>query len=232
MRYRTIGIMGGMGPAATADLYNRIINIFQERYDAKYDADFPEIVIISLPIPDIVENIENETTTIGMLCEAAQRLEKVRASFIAIPCNTAHIYLKQIREAVTIPIVSIMEETARVCKEKSLTNVGLIATRFTRDRKLFDSALDKLGISTITLNDTRQGVATQVIMEILQGDLTQVNKDKLIELLQNLKNNKAEAVILGCTELPLLINQADAPLPLIDTTQILAEACVREAIKI
>lgn len=230
-KYKTIGILGGMGPAATADLYNRIITILQERYNAKYDADFPEIVIISLPIPDIVENIENESITVTMLCNAAQRLEKSGAGFIAIPCNTAHVYLKQIQEAVAIPILSIMEETALVCKEKNLINVGLISTRFTRDRKLFDTALGKFGINTFTLNDARQTIATKIVMEILQGNLTQSNKDELIDLLQNLKNKQAEAIILGCTEFPLLIKQTDVPLPLIDTTQILAESCVREAIK-
>lgn len=231
MKYKTIGILGGMGPAATADLYNKIISIFQKGYNAKYDADFPEIVIISLPIPDIVENIENESITVTMLCNTAQRLEKAGADFIAIPCNTAHVYLKQIQEAVVIPILSIMEETALVCKEQNFVNVGLISTRFTRDKKLFDTELESIGINTITLNDARQTIATKIVMEILQGNLTQSNKDKLIDLLQNLKNKQAEAVILGCTEFPLLIKQTDVPLPLIDTTQILAEACVREAIK-
>jgi len=230
-RYKTVGILGGMGPAATTDLYNRIISIFQERYSAKYDADFPEIVIISLPIPDIVENIENEAKTITMLCDAARRLEKVGASFIAVPCNTAHIYLKQIGEAVTIPMLNIMEEVAQICKEKNFANVGLLSTKFTRDKKQYDNELESIGVNTITLNNSRQTTATKIVMEILQGNLTQSNKDKLVDLVQNLKNKQAEAVILGCTEFPLLIKQADAPLPLIDTTQILAEACVREAIK-
>ncbi len=230
-RYKTIGILGGMGPTATSDIYDRIISIFQQRFNAKYDSDFPEMIIISLPIPDVVENIENEQLTIKMLIDAIKRLQIAGSSFIAIPCNTAHIYLKQIREAVTIPVLSIMEEAAQVCIEKNLANVGLISTRFTRDRKLFDRDLKKTGINCIALNDARQLKATQLIMDILQGNLTQSNKDILFDLLQNLKNKKAEAVILGCTEFPLLIKQADAPLPLIDTTQILAEACVREVIK-
>ena len=231
-QYKTIGILGGMSPAATADLYNRIISIFQNRFNAKYDKDFPEIVIISLPIPDIVENTENEKLTISMLIDAAKRLEAAGCSFIVIPCNTAHAYLKQIRNLVKIRIISIMEEAGKFSMKQNLSNVGLLSTEFTKKKRLYKIELDKFGISTITLNDKNQKKLTRLIMEILKGNLNQSNKDSLLDFIKNLQNKNAEAVILGCTEFPLLIKQKDCDIKLIDTIEILAEACVRESAKV
>ena len=231
-QYKTIGILGGMSPAATADLYNRIISIFQNRFNAKYDKDFPEIVIISLPIPDIVENTENEKLTISMLIDAAKRLEAAGCSFIVIPCNTAHAYLKQIRNLVKIRIISIMEEAGKFSMKQNLSNVGLLSTEFTKKKRLYKIELDKFGISTITFNDKKQKKLTRLIMEILKGNLNQSNKDSLLDFIKNLQNKNAEAVILGCTEFPLLIKQKDCDIKLIDTIEILAEACVRESAKV
>lgn len=230
-KYKTIGILGGMGPAATADLYNRIISIFQKRFNAKYDKDFPEIVIISLPIPDVVEEIENEKRTVEMLINAAKRLEKADCSFISIPCNTAHVYISKLRKYVSIPIISIMEEVARLVEQENLVNVGLLSTEFTKNQKLYDLELYKTGINLIKLKDKEQLELTELIMGILNGKSNQLNKDVILRLINNLKNKKAEAVILGCTELPLIINQEDYDIKLIDTMELLAEACVRESIK-
>lgn len=221
-----------MGPAATSGLYNRIISIFQNRFNAKYDKDFPEIVIISLPIPDIIENIENEKITIDMLIDAAKRLEKTRSSFIAIPCNTAHAYLNKLRKSVEIPIISIMEETAKFCNNKSLLNVGLLSTEFTKSKKVYDLEFNKININLIKLNAKKQAILTRLIMDVLQGKINQSNKDILLELIKNLKNKNAESVILGCTELPLVVKREDCDILLIDTTDILAEACVRESTKV
>ena len=88
---RKIGIIGGMGPEATINLYERIIKIFQKKYNAKYDSDFPEMYICNLPIPDIVENIEKINTIIEMMRMASKNLEKIGMDFIAIPCNTINI---------------------------------------------------------------------------------------------------------------------------------------------
>ena len=231
-KYKTIGILGGMGPAATADLYSRIASIFQERYNAKYDKDFPEIVIISLPIPDIVEDIEDGNLTIKMLIDAVKRLESSGSSFIVIPCNTVHVYLNLLRKSVKIPIISIMEEVAEISKEQNILNVGLLSTEFTKDKKLYELELNNIGINIISLIYKKQEILTKLIMDILQVKTNQSNKDILLELIKNLKNKNAEGVILGCTELSLQVKQEDCDILLIDTTDILTEACVRESTKV
>src|SRR3989338_3388913 len=231
-KYKTIGILGGMGPAATADLYDRIISIFQKKFNAKYDKDFPEIAIISLPIPDIVEDLENEKLTLEMLIDAATRLELVGCDFIAIPCNSAHVYIDEIRKSVKINVISIIEEVAKFCKSQNMANVGLLATEFTRMNRLYDNAICQLDMSIINLGDEQQLILTKLIISILSGEINQSNKDKLWSLINYLKDRKADAIILGCTELPLLIGREYYYIQLIDTTHILAESCVRAATKV
>lgn len=230
-KYKTIGILGGMGPAATADLYNQIISIFQNRFDAKYDKDFPEIVIISLPIPDVVEEIENEKRTVEMLINAAKRLEKVGCSFISIPCNTVHVYLDNLKKSVKIPILSIIEEVSNLCKKDNFLNVGLLSSEFIKNVRIYDLEFSKLGITIKKLNAKYQSKLTKLIIDIMNGKLDESNKRILLNLIDYLKEKNSEAIILGCTELPLIIKQEDCDIKLIDTIELLAEACVRESIK-
>lgn len=220
-----------MGPVATSQLYNKIISIFQEKYNAKYDKDFPEIIIVSLPIPNIVGKIENEELAIAMLINAVKRLEKAGSSFIVIPCNTIHAYIETLRQSIKIPILSIMEEVIALLKEKNFLNVGLFSTEFTLKANLYSEGLNRIGVNLIKLNYKKQKLLTKLIMEILSGKLTQANKKILLNLINDIKNRGAEIIILGCTELPLLINQDDCDIELINTIEVLAQASVRESIK-
>src|SRR3989339_318028 len=95
--YRKIGILGGMGPEATADLYLEIIRIFQQELGAKYDDEFPQIFINSLPLPDVVEQNFSEAQVIYLLKEGVKKLEQAGADFIVIACNTVHVFLCQMR---------------------------------------------------------------------------------------------------------------------------------------
>ena len=230
-KYKRIGIIGGMGPSATASFYSRIISIFQKRFNAKYDYEFPEIIIISLPIPDIVENPQNDGLIINLLIEAARKLENLGCSFIAMPCNTIHFYINELRESVKIPVISIIEEVGELLKQKSLLNVGLLSTDLVRKKKLYELVLEDKKINFLKIDGDIQMKLTKVIMNILKGNLTQSDKDYLFFIIQNFKNQNAQAVVFGCTELPLLVEQADCSILLVDTLDVLAEACVRESIK-
>lgn len=231
-KYRTIGIIGGMGPAATADLYNRIISIFQKRFGAKYDSDFPEIIIISLPIPDVVERMENEKLAVEMLVGAARRLEAIGCELIAIPCNSAHAYLPQLREAVKVNVVSIIDEAASSCRQQNSSRVGILATRLTLNKELYDAPLSGLGIGLVKPGKKEQELLTKLIMRVLEGKVTKSGADCLGMLINGLKRMGADTVVLGCTELGLLMDGRIYGVKLIDSTQVLAEACVREATKV
>jgi len=226
---RTIGILGGMGPEATADLYLEIIKIYQRKFGAKYDADFPPFFIYSLPIPDVVASVENEEKTIALLCGGVRKLEQMGADIIGVACNTVQVYIKEMRNAVNIPILSIPEETAILMETEQIKIGGILATNKTVGSGMYNNALVPNGISLILPNIEEQETVTNIILNILSGMKSEKDKLQLLAIVESLKLKGAKAVILACTDLPLLINSKDTSLKLIDTTKVLAEALVRES---
>lgn len=226
-QYKTIGILGGMGPEATAQTYLEIIKLFQERFGAKYDADFPEIIIVSKAIPDVVESVENEQQTIAMLNKGMQQLATAGADFAIIACNTVQRFLPQLRKAAAIPtaipLLGIAEEVA---KRVQCTAVGLLATEATIAARIFDDVLVPLGVIVIKPDKKEQEEVTRIILNIMNGKKNDADKAMLLMIIDSLKLSGAEAVILGCTDLPLLISQDDVSILLVDTTKVNAEAAV------
>ncbi len=222
---KTVGILGGMGPEATAQLYVEIIKIFQQRYGAQYDADFPEMIFLNLPLPDVVEEKGSTEQIIELLQQGVRKLEQAGADFIAVPCNTAMAFLSEMRKVVSIPFVSIVEETAKVVKRRNFTKVGIVATEMTLRSGIYTQALGK---SLLEPSEEQKIQITRIIMAILAGEKNEEDRKNLQEIILDLRMGGAETVILGCTELPLLLTGDDA----IDTIKVLAEAVVREAIDI
>tara|TARA_Y100000031_G_C8087347_1_gene322531 strand:- start:14 stop:685 length:672 start_codon:yes stop_codon:yes gene_type:complete len=216
---KKIGILGGMGPEATAELYLKIIRIFQKKYGAKYDDDFPEIVIINLPIPDIVESLTAESKVKAMLIDGIQRLENAGVDFIAIPCNTVTKYLEEMEEAVSIPIINIVEETIKVTSD--IDKVGLLGTESTINNNLYSELRKKVLLPSLE----QQQVTTKIIMGVLSGVKSEIDKFELKVISDDLISRGAEKVILGCTELPLIVSGGE----FIDTIEVLAEAIVEKA---
>lgn len=223
-KYKVIGILGGMGPEATAALYLRIIRIFQERYGAVYDSDFPEMVIVNVPLPDVVEKANCNKEKIEMLVRASKKLENSGADFIAIPCNTVTKYVPEMEKAVSIPIISIIRETANAVLKLGLKKVALIGTEATIKSRIYCKLLK--GIQVLTLNEAEQKETTEIILNILAGRKLQEDKEKLTAFIKKLKLSGAEKVILGCTDLPLLTgNMSDT----VDSLDVLAEVSVEWA---
>ncbi len=220
---KTIGILGGMGPEATAQLYLEIIKIFQEEYGAKYDDDFPQIVILNLPLPDVVEEKGSMEAIVKTLQAGVKKLEQAGVDFIAIPCNTAMNFLPQMKEITSVPFLNVVVETADFIKEMRITTVGIIATEMTLRKNLYGSSLE--GVDLIIPRVEQQKAVTQVILNILCGKKEIADRKFLQELITELKEKGAKKVILGCTELPLLIRTEDT----LDTIKILAKAVVRDA---
>lgn len=223
-RYKTIGILGGMGPEATAYLYLRVIQLFQQEYGAVYDSDFPEINIINLPIPDVVENLNEQGRVKRMLIGAVKKLEAYGVDFIAIPCNTVTHYINDMQAAVSISIINIVEETANEVLKSRVKRVGLLGTEATIKSRIYADLL--CGVRIFTLGQAEQAVTTKIIMDLLAGKKSVEDKERLEEYIQKLKSLGAEKIILGCTELPLLLKgNADV----FDTLEILAKTTVERA---
>jgi len=226
---KKIGIIGGMGPEATAAFYSGIFRIFQKRFGARYDDDYPEIIMISLPLPDVVECRGDESAIVSMLTEAAERLQSAGAEFIAIPCNTACRYLRCIEKAVSIPVLDIVEETAKRIKAGPYKRIGLLATKATIKSGIYEKCLEKYGMSIVFLGENMQEEITDIIMTILSGKKRDEDRNRLIEIIDYLAGNGADAVVLGCTDLPLLISGYTGKIRVFNTLKILSESVVENA---
>ena len=223
--WKTIGILGGMGPEATAEMYRRIVEICQRDYGAKYDSDFPPIFIYNLPLPDVVENKGDKGPIPEILLDGLSRLERAGCDFIAVPCNTVFAYINTVKSK--IPLLNIVKETAKYSLRGKIKKVGLIATKNTIRNRLYEKELER--IEVLQLASESQDEVNDIIIRVLSGKKEPSDKQKLKDFIGSLGDRGAEYVILGCTEIPLLISQSDSDIPIIDTLQVLAEATVKSA---
>lgn len=228
---KVIGVLGGMGPEATAQFYNEMIKECQRQYKATLDSDYPEILIYNLPIPDVVNEINNQKKIILMLTNGLKKLERFGVDFIVVPCNTVNIFYDKMKSSIKIPLYSILVETAKKIKALKINKVGIIGTENTLKYKLYDLILKKYGIYFIKPNKKEEKVLTKIILNILKGKKLTKDKQKIIKIINNMQKAGAKGIILGCTELPLLINQKDAKIKLFDSLKILAESTIKYSIK-
>lgn len=214
-----IGILGGMGPAATVELFRRIVL----KTPAHCDQDHIPVVIDSNPrIPDRGPFIwEGGPDPRPALCRSARRLEKMGASLIVMPCNTAHLFLPYLRRAVRIPFIDMIAETARVIREP---RVGLLATETTIRTRLYHDACAPFKIEIVTPSPEDQARLMKIIYAIKGGSYD----FPLRAIARRLYERGAEAVIVGCTELSLVARDLDGPV--YDALDILADVAVRRAL--
>jgi len=226
---RILGIFGGMGPEATANFYGEIVKCTP----AKKDQEHIPTLIYSLPqVPDRTTAIENrDRSIIPYLVEGVTRLEKAGASFIAIPCNTAHYFHADMQGAVQIPILHIMRETAQTVVERhpDCKKIGLLGTTATLSSGLYEKEFCARGLSMVYPDDS---ILTDCVMKaiygIKAGQDRQVSEDLLYTAGENVARKGAELIVLGCTEIPLAFNPKRASKPVVNATRVLAEAAIRE----
>jgi len=221
-----IGILGGMGPEATLDLYRYITNLTP----ASRDQDHFRVLIYSNPkIPDRTLAIaEGGESPLDALVESARLLESAGASIIAMPCNAAHLYLEQMREAVGIPILDMIAETcdALLDKHPEAKTVGLLASDGTVKSKIYHRALEARGILIVQPDEAEQAFIQSAINEVKAGRHSEEIREKLLIIAMRLIEAGAQAVILGCTEIPLVFDSRAFPRHSLNSTLILAEAAV------
>lgn len=230
MQKKIIGILGGMGPESTAIFYQALIKQCQTQFGAQYDEDYPEIFIYNLPIPDVVEGLKRPDETLSMLIQGAKKIDSIGVNFMVMPCNTAHYFYPEMEKSITIPFICIFLATAKKIKSKGYTKVGLLATETTVKYKSYDIDFEKNGIELILPNNSDQKNLTQIIMNILAGKKLNSDKKTLLNIIGRLKENGAQAVVLACTDLPILLKQEDCDIKIFDTIEILAEATIQYCI--
>ena len=220
---KSIGILGGMGPEATAELYMRLVQAFQAR-GAVYDEDFPSIYIYNFPAPNIVER-ENEI--LSLLVDGLEKLQEMGSEILAIPCNTATCIIDK-NENIS-GFVSIVKETVKKVKEYNYKKVGLLSTKLTLKTEIYQSLLKKEGIELVLPTEMEIKEITKIILNILSGKKLPSDKSFLEKIALGMIKKGADAIILGCTELPLIFTNSS--IRTVDTIQVLTEALIREAFR-
>lgn len=215
-----------MGPEATAALYLGIINRCQWELGAKYNSDFPQIIINSSPVPDgRMWNGFSTARVERFLRNNVRILEEAGVDFIAIPCNSVHYFLPKMRKAVHVPVLSIVEETARQVSRQGLHRVLLLATTFTANRAVYDEVFSEFGIGLVKPSRHLQHLVEEIIVRVESGKRLSSDKERIIGITRDSKKDKGtQGVVAGCTEIPLLVSQKNMPIPFFDTIDVLASA--------
>lgn len=159
-----------------------------------------------------------------LLCRSVRKLNRAGVDFIVIPCNTVHIFIDRLRRASAAPILSIIEETAEKIDELGFKRIGLLATSKTVFSGLYDTQLESRDIAVIKPTAAEQREVARIITKILRVSAGPGDKKKLISIARGLQKRGAQAILLACTDLGLLITQDDIGLPLIDSEKILIDA--------
>ena len=225
MKQKTLGIIGGLGPETSCKFCLNINLKVKSETDVQ-----PHILLDNLPISGESENklinggISDEH--LNLLKDSIVRIQN-NVDFIVIPCNTVHIFIDQLRMISNVPIISIIEGTINECKRLKLNKVGLLASTKTVKENLHGKELQKEGISLIVPNNLDQSFISECIVRIINQKIKNTDKKKLLEIMNKLVKQGADGIILGCTDLPLLVNQLLLDVPLINTTEVLENIAVK-----
>lgn len=228
---KVIGILGGLGPEATAELFIRII----KATPAKRDQDHIPIIIFNNPkIPDRTAAIlyGGESPLIELI-KTAQRLERAGADFIIMPCNTAHYYYDELKSSVKIPFLNMIELTAEYVAKvyPNVKFVGLLATTGTVKTGLYQKFFEKYGFKIIVPSDEDQRIVMSGIYDGVKAGNLDLGRKLLLDIANKLIDRGSELMILGCTEVSVVIKSGDLRVPVVDPLQILAEEAVKFALK-
>jgi len=231
-KMKVIGLIGGMSWESSAEYYKILNETVKERLGGLHSA---KCIMYSVDFEEI-EQLQHagkweEATT--YMIDAAQRVEKAGADFVLICTNTMHKMADDVQSAIGIPLLHIADATAEKINEQGLNTVGLLGTKFTMEEDFYKGRLkEKFGLAVVVPEeDERTTVHDIIYNELCLGKIRESSREKMKKSIEHLVSKGAEGVILGCTEIPLLVKQKDAAVPLFDTTLIHAQAAVDRALQ-
>lgn len=227
---KTIGLIGGMSWESSVEYYRIINEEVKNRLGGLHSA---KCLLYSVDFDEIERfQAEGKWEEAGkLLGDVAHSLEKGGADFIVICTNTMHKVIDYVEEKIKIPILHIADATATRIKKENLHTVGLLGTKYTMEQDFYKSRIMSNGIKVLIPNDTEREMINKVIYEELcLGKIQQSSRDYYKNVIKNLVDNGAEGIILGCTEIGLLVKQEDSEVPLFDTTAIHAIESVNKAL--
>jgi aspartate racemase len=229
---KTIGLIGGMSWESSIEYYRIINETVRERLGGLHSA---ECIMYSVDFAEI-EALQQKGAweeATRLLVNAAQLVEKGGADFILICTNTMHRMAEDVQNEIRVPLLHIADATAERIKEQGLRKIGLMGTKFTMEGDFYKGRLiERHGLEVLIPDEVeRQKVHRVIYDELVLGIIKPASKATYIEIINELIERGAEGVILGCTEIGLLIGQQDVPIPLFDTTHVHATAAVEYALE-
>jgi aspartate racemase len=228
---KKIGLIGGMSWESSLEYYRIINETVKQRLGGLHSA---ESIMYSVDFDEIekLQSQGNWQELTKVMIDSAQKLEKAGADLVIICTNTMHKMAGEVQNSVNIPLLHIADATAEKIKEKGCKKVGLLGTRFTMEEDFYKGRLiEKHGLEVIVPNSEERQIVHDIIYnELCLGEIKETSKEQFKKVIENLVKNGADGVILGCTEIPLLIKQEDVKVLLFDTTKIHAEYAVDYAI--
>lgn len=224
---KKIGLIGGISWVSTSDYY-KLINLgINEKLGG---LNFSECLVYSFNYADIKKNNDNNDwdSTFNMLLKGCEFLKSGGAEAIVLCANTMHLIADRLQEAIDLPVIHIAEETAIEIQKQELKKVGLLGTKFTMELDFFKDKLKEKGIEAIIpeSEEVKDFIHYTIFEELGRGIVTDETKKRYLEIANELIKNGAEGIILGCTEIPLVIKEGDLSVPIFDTTLIHAKAAV------
>jgi aspartate racemase len=228
--HKKIGIIGGLSPESTVSYYLHITRSYVEKFA---DYGYPEIIIYSENLQQYHQwRDENRWDLItNDLIKAANKLASAGADIGLIATNTMHKVFNQVQKEVPLPLINLIATTADDIHSQGIEKVALLGTKFTMSESFYIDGLNERGISVLVPTPEDQTCIHQIIVnELVRGIISEKSKQQYLDVIHKLKQQGAQAVILGCTEIPLLIKQEDCDITVIDTATIHAEAALLSAI--
>jgi aspartate racemase len=232
VKMKKIGIVAGLGPESTVDYYKEIISAFNTQYK---DLAYPEMVIYSANINRLLEfvNAKKWSEFAEWLGEKVMSVYRAGAEFAAIASNTPHIVFEEVKKKSPIPMLSIVEETCKEAGKLKVKRIGLLGTRLTMESDFYKEHLKDIGILVaIPSESERELIQKRLFSEIELGIFKDSTRDELLKIVKRMiDEDKIDSLILGCTELPLILPDSKYGIPFLNTTAIHCESIVKYCIK-
>jgi aspartate racemase len=224
---KSVGIIGGLGPETTSEFYLKVIFQCQKQNTTQR----PSVVIASVPLlfeieRDLIAFNRGKERYIPFLVNEAKRLEKSDVDFIVMPCNSLHVFIDEIRNAVNIPVLSIVEETIDYLNENKMKKVGLISTSATIANNVYENELKESNIGFVTPDDLQKAKMDKIIQRLVEGQHLNSDRELVLEVVEDLVKKDVDGVALACTDLQLLLPSSDK-VHIFDTMDVLAQATVK-----
>lgn len=222
---KMIGVLGGLGPESTIAYYSHITRKYYERY---LDHRYPEIVIYSLSFGQF---IESGYELPGTISEAIEGMWLAGADFVVAACNSLHVAYEEVSRGVPIPWISIMDATAERVVETGVSRIGLLGTDLTMTAGFYQRTFSSYNIDVVVPPvEIRERVNKIIFQELVRREIRERSRELVVDAILRLERDGVQGVVLGCTELPFLVDQQHVGIPVFDTTAIHAQKALDLAV--